>query len=100
MTNITIKTEKSSHNEVQTPILPFGGYVDGIKDEEVRKDLQAEMALALNVTYTTIRRFVNGVIRPNMLQRRELASVIRRHSGDSSWTGDKLFPVEFYEKKE
>lgn len=100
MTNIAVKTEKSSPNAFKTSILPFGEYVDGIKNEEVRKDLQAEMALALNVTYTTIRRFVNGAIRPNMLQRRELASVICRHSGDNSWTEDTLFPMEFYENKE
>ena len=31
-----------------------------------------------------------------MLKRREIAKIIRRHSGDSSWMADNLFPVEFY----
>ena len=33
-----------------------------------------------------------------MLKRRELAKIIRRHSGDSSYTADNLFPVEFYNR--
>lgn len=99
MTNITENTEKSSRSSSQLPILPFGEYVDGIRDEEERKNLQAEMALALNVTYSSIRRFANGVTRPNMLQRRELARVIRQHSGNNNWTGDTLFPIKFYNRK-
>ena len=44
-----------------------------------------------------IYRFRYGHQQPSDKQKCEAAKVIRRHSGDGSYTADNLFPAEFYE---
>lgn len=93
MTNIVIKTEKSSSNEVQTSILPFAGYISEVKntDSAAYHHLIAEIKIQCCIDWdVTIKRWcVDKDRRPHPGVRNKVAEIIRRHSGDSSWTGDR-----------
>lgn len=78
--------------------LPFQEYILSIKDGDIRIALKEKMKGRLAISDATMSRYVNGSVRPDLLKRKEIAKIIRRHSGDSSYTANNLFPVEFYEK--
>ena len=78
-------------------LLPFQEYILNIKDEDIRIALKEKMKGQLAISDATMSRYVNGSVRPDLLNRQRIARIIRRHSGDSSYTADNLFPVEFYE---
>lgn len=78
-------------------LLPFQEYILNIKDEDIRIALKEKMKGQLAISDATMSRYVNGNVRPDILKRKEIAKIIRRHSGDGSYTADNLFPVEFYE---
>lgn len=97
MTNIASKPEKSKGKGKTTP--PFAEYVLAIKETDSAKynALIADIKNATCIRWDyTISRYEKGVSRPSELHRRIIAEVIAKHSGDDSWTGDKLFPAEFY----
>ena len=76
-------------------------YIQSIINLDERKRLCDACKHAVGIrSDTQLWNYRMGNVRPDMLKRRELARIIRRHSGDSSWTGDNLFPVEFYNNKE
>ncbi len=87
-------------NNIQiTKELPFAEYIRGIETEEERARLKQKMMIRCGVDPSTVSRWINGYFRPDLLKRKEIAAIIRRHSGDASWTGDNLFPAEFYNNK-
>lgn len=101
MAKLNINIKKSIPIEGKDALLPFEGYIQSIINLDERKRLCGACKHAVGIrSDTQLWNYRMGNVRPDMLKRRELARIIRRHSGDSSWTGDKLFPVEFYEKKE
>lgn len=98
MANLITNSEKSRGRSVKLSILPFEGYLQSISDPLERRVLIDECKHAIGTTSdTTIYFYRTGRRRPDILKRREIAKIIRRHSGDSSYTADNLFPVEFYE---
>lgn len=97
-TKIEIRMLEELNNTDNVKLLPFQEYVLNIKDEAIRVALKEKIKSQLAISDATMSRYVNGNVRPDMLKRRELAKIIRRHSGDSSWTADNLFPVEFYNR--
>lgn len=100
MTNLDTNSKKSSHTEGKAGLSPFEGYIQSIINLDERKRLCDACKHAVGIrSDTQLWNYRMGNVRPDMLKRREIARIIRRHSGDSSWTGDKLFPVEFYEKR-
>lgn len=104
MTNIQINARKSSRHAAGTQVLPFAGYISEVKntDSTAYHHLIAEIKIQCCIDWdVTIKRWcVDKNRRPHPGVRNKVAEIIRKHSGDNSWTGDKLFPVEFYEKKE
>lgn len=76
--------------EAQVAELCVRGYIG----KEIADKLKSSIGI---LSDATLWRYRSGSIRPNILQRRQLANIIRRHSGNSSYTADNLFPVEFYE---
>lgn len=101
MTNLNINIKKSIPIEGKAALLPFEGYIQSIINLDERKRLCDACKHAVGIrSDTQLWNYRMGNVRPDMLKRRELARIIRRHSGDSSWTGDNLFPVEFYNNKE
>lgn len=99
MTNIALKLEKSKGKGGSS--LPFADYILAIKKADSAKynALIADIKNATCIRWDyTISRYEKGVSRPSELHRRVISEVIAKHSGDESWTGDKLFPAEFYEK--
>ena len=99
MANIMGNSEKSKSKGASS--LPFADYVLAIKETDSAKynALIADIKNATCIRWDyTISRYEKGVSRPSELHRRIIAEVIAKHSGDDSWTGDKLFPAEFYEK--
>lgn len=98
MTNLITNSEKSRDNVV-TLLLPFERYIQSIANLEERKRLCDTCKQAIGIrSDTQLWNYRVGNVRPDMLKRRELAKIIRRHSGDSSYTADNLFPVEFYNR--
>lgn len=86
-----------------TTSLPFADYILAIKktDSEEYNALIAKIKNATCIRWDyTISRYENGTSRPGELHRRIIAEVIAKHSGDDSWTGDKLFPASFYDKQD
>ena len=97
MSNIVGNTEKSSRKPSERQIIPFERYVQSISDAYERKAFIDSIMNSCGVLpIMTVWRWRVGNIRPDALKRKEIARVIRRHSGDSSYTADNLFPVEFY----
>lgn len=97
MTNIMRNTQNSHRNSVLVRVLPFEEYIQRVSDPTERRQLFDKLKSSIGIlSDATLWRYRSGGIRPNILQRRQIASVIRRHSGDSSYTADNLFPVEFY----
>ncbi len=97
MTNIMRNTENSHLNSVLVRVLPFEEYIQSVSDPTERRQLFDKLKSSIGIlSDATLWRYRSGGIRPNILQRRQIASVIRRHSGDNGWTADNLFPVEFY----
>ena len=90
MANLITNSEKSRGRSVKPSILPFEGYLQSISDPLERRVLIDECKHAIGTTSDTTIYFYR-------IGRREIAKIIRRHSGDSSYTADNLFPVEFYE---
>lgn len=97
-TKIEIRMIEELNNTENIKLLPFQEYILSIKDEDIRIALKEKMKSQLAISDATMSRYVNGSVRPDMLKRREIAKIIRRHSGDSSYTADNLFPVEFYNR--
>ena len=98
MTNIRLSTEKPSQNIAVVRVLPLEEYIQSITDSTERRLLFDKLKSSIGIlSDATLWRYRSGSIRPNILQRRQLANIIRRHSGNSSYTADNLFPVEFYE---
>lgn len=83
------------NNKVNVKELPFAGYIMSLDKEDARQ-LKRSIELRCGFSEATSSRYLRGLIRPDMLKRREIASMIRKHSGNKEWTGDNLFPVEFY----
>lgn len=99
MTNLSINSKKSSHIEGKAALLPFERYVQSITNLEERKRLCDTCKQAIGIrSDTQLWNYRVGNVRPDILKRRELAKIIRRHSGDNSWTADNLFPGEFYNR--
>lgn len=99
MTNLITNSEKSRGNNAVALLLPFERYVQSITNLEERKRLCDTCKQAIGIrSDTQLWNYRVGNVRPDMLKRRELAKIIRRHSGDSSYTTDNLFPVEFYNR--
>lgn len=100
------KSRKNAHlnftigtNEFCDYILPFERYVQSITNLEERKRLCDTCKQAIGIrSDTQLWNYRVGNVRPDILKRRELAKIIRRHSGDNSWTADNLFPGEFYNR--
>ena len=97
MTNLMTNAKKSRGSDVKVPIIPFEGYLQSISDPLERRVLLDECKHAIGTTSDTTMYFYRiGRRRPDILKRREIAKIIRRHSGDHNCTADNLFPVEFY----
>lgn len=97
MTNLALIDKKSMANGDNQQILPFERYIQSITDRMERRRLIDQIKQAVEITSdSTIWHHRKAHVRPTMLQRREIATIIRRHSGDNNWTADNLFPVEFY----
>lgn len=97
MANIMRNTENSHQNSVLVRVLPFEEYIKSISDPTERRLLFDKLKSSIGIlSDATLWRYRSGGIRPNILQRRQIANIIRRHSGDSRYTADNLFPVEFY----
>lgn len=97
MANIRFSMEKSRQKQDSMQVIPFEEYLNGITDTTERRMLFDKLKSSIGIlSDSTLWRYRSGGIRPNILQRKEMASVIRRHSGDRSWTGDNLFPAEYY----
>lgn len=79
--------------------LPFAGYIWSL-DEEARRKLVLRISKRAKRESSVVYRYANGDVRPRGLVLDKIVEIIRKHSGDSSWTGDNLFPVEFYNNKE
>lgn len=89
--------DNNSTNELKLSKLPFAEYIYSLPEGEVvplKRELERRGGFSMAMT----SRYLHGTVRPNMLQRREIASVIREHSGDKHWTGDNLFPAAYYAK--
>uniref|UniRef100_UPI004056DE65 hypothetical protein n=1 Tax=Alistipes sp. TaxID=1872444 RepID=UPI004056DE65 len=84
--------------ELKERKLPFAEYIYGLPEGEAVL-LKREMERRAGFSAPMTSRYLHGTVRPGMLQRREIASVIREHSGDKRFTGDNLFPVEFYNNR-
>lgn len=98
MTNLITNSKKSRSNDAIVSLLPFEEYLQSISDPFERRVLLDECKHAIGTTSDTTMYFYRiGRRRPDLLKRREIAKVIRRHSGDGSYTADNLFPAEFYE---
>ena len=98
MTNLITSTEKSRDSNAVVPLLPFERYIQIITNLEERKRLCDTCKQAIGIrSDTQLWNYRVGNVRPDILKRREIAKIIRRHSGNSSYTADNLFPVEFYE---
>lgn len=98
MTNLITSTEKSRDSNAVVPLLPFERYIQSITNLEERKRLCDTCKQAIGIrSDTQLWNYRVGNVRPDILKRREIAKIIRRHSGNSSYTADNLFPVEFYE---
>lgn len=79
--------------------IPFYEYFFSITDADERCVLRKRLAQKIMKSEPTISRYLHGIVRPGLLERRIIANVIRNHSGDKSWTGDKLFPASFYNNR-
>ena len=98
MTNLITSIEKSRDSNAVVPLLPFERYIQSITNLEERKRLCDTCKQAIGIrSDTQLWNYRVGNVRPDILKRREIAKIIRRHSGNSSYTADNLFPVEFYE---
>lgn len=94
-----IDSEKTNPPTEQTPILPFERYLQSITDERSRKRFILQIMIAIDVmSEQTMWRYRKGLVKPDMLACGVIAKMIREHSGDAHWTGDNLFPAEFYNK--
>lgn len=89
--------ENNSRTELKLSKLPFAEYMNSLPDSEA-VPLKREMERRAGFSAPMTSRYLHGTVRPGMLQRREIASVIREHSGDKHWTGDNLFPAAYYTK--
>ena len=99
MTNFITNSEKSRCNNAVALLLPFERYVQSITILEERMRLCDTCKQAIGIrSDTQLWNYRVGNVRPDILKRRELAKIIRRHSGDNSWTADNLFPGEFYNR--
>lgn len=98
MTNIALKPEKSKVKGGSS--LPFADYILAIKKADSAKynALIADIKNAACIKWDcTISRYEQGY-RPSELRCRVIAEVIAKHSGDASWTAERLFPIELYKK--
>lgn len=99
MTNLITNSEKSRVSDTNVTLLPFERYIQSIVNLDERKRLCDTCKQAIGIrSDTQLWNYRVGNVRPDMLKRREIAKIIRRHSGDSSYTADNLFPVEFYNR--
>lgn len=99
MTNLITSIEKSRDSNAVLPLLPFERYIQSITNLEERKRLCDTCKQAIGIrSDTQLWNYRVGNVRPDMLKRRELAKIIRRHSGDNSWTAESLFPAELYKQ--
>lgn len=97
MANLITNSEKSRGNNVAVSLLPFERYIQSITNLEERKRFCDTCKQAIGIrSDTQLWNYRVGNVRPDILKRRELARILRRHSGDSSYTAENLFPVEFY----
>ena len=99
MTKIYINIEEPKNNTAKMPVLPFEQYIQSIEDLDKRKKFCDTCKRVVGIRSDTgLWKYRSGKTRPDILKRRELAKLIRRHSGDNSYTADNLFPEDFYHK--
>ena len=98
MTNLELNIKKSTLKTEKSSDLPFQEYIMSVHSYRARRRLIADLKKAMDVgSDQQIYRFRYGHQQPSDKQKCEAAKVIRRHSGDGSYTADNLFPAEFYE---
>lgn len=84
----TILKEKPNM-AVPTPFLQYMMQLDKEEYEKVMSEIIEEACI---VEPNQVLQYMYGIRHPRRITRRNIASVISRHSGDSSLTGDDLFP--------
>lgn len=79
-----------------TPFLQYMMQLDDAEYERVMGEIIEEACI---IDTDRLLQYMYGIIRPHRITRRDIARVISRHSGDSSLTGDDLFPEKSRKKK-
>lgn len=99
MTKVVTNNEDSKSKREKNIFLPFEQYIQSIEDLDKRKKFCDTCKRVVGIRSDTgLWKYRSGKTRPDILKRRELAKLIRRHSGDNSYTADNLFPEDFYHK--
>lgn len=96
MANINKSVKRASGIPKILSDLPFEVYLHTCENRDEYYSLINNIRINACINSDlTIRRMREGSYRPNALLCREIAKVIAKHSGDDSWTGEKLFPRDY-----
>lgn len=96
--NIMKKVQKQITNELKATLMPLQGYMSMIVSRSERASLKLSLMVAMGIcsSSTFYRMVVSREYRPDYAKREAAAEVIRKHSGNSAYTGEDLFPEHLY----
>lgn len=96
--NIMKKVQKQITNELNATLMPLQGYMSMIVSRSERASLKLSLMVAMGIcsSSTFYRMVVSREYRPDYAKREAAAEVIRKHSGNSAYTGEDLFPEHLY----
>lgn len=93
--------KKANKIDPNVTLLPLQGYMSMIASRSDRASLKLSLMTAMGICSesTFYRMVVAREYRPDYAKREAAAEVIRRHSGNSAYTGEDLFPEHLYPTK-
>ena len=93
--------KKANKIDPNVTLLPLQGYMSMIASRSDRASLKLSLMTAMGICSesTFYRMVVAREYRPDYAKREAAAEIIRRHSGNSAYTGEDLFPEHLYPTK-